>query len=85
MIDTSKLKARMVEKGITQRALSQKTGYGLNHINEVINNKTSPRLELVQKIREILEITDPEDMTKIFFTKSVPNMEQEEGKKHLMK
>ncbi len=56
MINERKLKARMIEMNISQRDLANQTGKGLNHINEVINNKVSPRLDLVQKISNILEL-----------------------------
>lgn len=75
MIDSGKLKARMVERGITQRDLSKKTGYGLNHINEVLNNKISPRLDLVSKLCVILDISDDSDRSDIFFAGIVPNTE----------
>lgn len=56
MINERKLKARMIEMNVSQKDLANRTGKGLNHINEVINNKVSPRLDLVQKISNILEL-----------------------------
>ena len=67
MIDSNKLKGIMVEKGFSQRSLALETGVGLNHINEVLNNKTHPRLDLVVKICNVLNITDTDLRSQIFF------------------
>ncbi|CAM4227327.1 helix-turn-helix domain-containing protein [Erysipelothrix aquatica] len=56
MIDSKRIKVRMIELDISQRELARSTGVGLNHINEVINNKVSPRLELVDKISIALNL-----------------------------
>lgn len=65
-INEKKLKARMTEMSISQRELAKRVGCGLNHINEVINNKTSPRLKLVADICQVLEINDPNMKCQIF-------------------
>lgn len=75
-MNTNKLKGIMAEKKISQRDLAKLTGVGLNHINEVLNNKVSPRLKLVQKICIVLEIDDHKERTAIFFDSNVPNAEQ---------
>ena len=75
-MDTNKLKGIIAEKGYTQRRLAQDTGVGLNHINEVLNNKVSPRLSLVNKLCEVLEIDDMDLRVRVFFGNDVPKMEQ---------
>lgn len=75
-VNTSKLKGIMAEKGISQRKLAKQTGVGLNHINEVLNNKVSPRLSLVVKICEVLEIENHSLRSDIFFGPSEPKTEQ---------
>lgn len=75
-MDTNKLKGIMAEKGYTQRRLAKDTGVGLNHINEVLNNKVSPRLSLVSKLCEVLEIDNMELRTQVFFGKDVPKTER---------
>lgn len=62
-----KLKSKMVEQGFTQRSLAKKTGIGLNHLNEILNNKVSPRLETIDKICSALDITEIEEKSNIFF------------------
>lgn len=75
-MDTNKMKGLMAEKGYSQRQLAKEAGVGLNHINDVLNNKVSPRLSLVQRLCEILEIDDLDLRMKIFFDKSIPKTEQ---------
>lgn len=75
-MDTNKLKGIMAEKGYSQRRLAAEAGVGLNHINEVINNKVSPRLSLVNALCEILEINDLDLRMQIFFTNTVPKTGQ---------
>ncbi|WP_159635137.1 helix-turn-helix domain-containing protein [Erysipelothrix anatis] len=60
MIDSKRIKMRMTELDISQRELAKNTGVGLNHINEVINNKVSPRLDLVEKMSNVLMLNSSE-------------------------
>lgn len=70
-MNTNKLKGIIAEKGYTQRRLAKDTGVGLNHINDVLNNKISPRLSLVYKLCEVLEIHDIDLIVQVFFGDNV--------------
>ena len=61
MVDTAKLKARMILGGFTQRALAKETKIGVTPLNEKINNKRVFRCDEVDKICEVLQITDAEE------------------------
>lgn len=82
-MNTGKLKGIMAEKGVSQRKLAQQTGVGLNHINEVLNNKVSPRLSLVVKICEVLEIENNSLRSDIFFGHSETKTEREHNNNKL--
>ena len=65
-MNTNKIKGLMAERGYSQRKLAKEVGVGLNHINEVINNKVSPRLDFVPKLCDILEIDDNAMKSEVF-------------------
>ena len=67
MVNTAKLKARMVLGGHTQRTLAKETQIGVTPLNEKINNKRVFRCDEVDKICSVLNITDPEEKCEIFF------------------
>ena len=67
MVDTAKLKARMVLGGHTQRTLAKETKIGITSLNEKINNKQVFRCDEVDKICEVLQIIDAEEKCEIFF------------------
>lgn len=67
MVNTAKLKARILLEGHTQRTLSKATKIGLNPLNEKINNKRVFRCDEVDRICEVLNITEPSEKCDIFF------------------
>lgn len=67
MVNTAKLKARMLLEGYTQRTLATATKIGITPLNEKINNKRVFRCDEVDKICEVLKITDPSEKCDIFF------------------
>ena len=67
MVNTAKLKARMLLEGHTQRTLAKETKIGVTPLNEKINNKRVFRCDEVDKICLALNITEAEEMREIFF------------------
>lgn len=67
MVNTVKLKARMFLEGHTQRSLAKEAKISLNPLNEKINNKRVFRCDEVDRICEVLNITDPSEKCDIFF------------------
>lgn len=67
MVNTAKLKARMVLEGYTQRTLAKETKIGVTPLNEKINNKRAFRCDEVDKICLVLKITEAEEKCDIFF------------------
>lgn len=74
MVDTAKLKSIMVLCGFTQKTLATEMNIGVTSLNEKINNKQVFRCDEVDKICEVLQITDAEEMRSIFFAQSIPQM-----------
>ena len=74
MVNSAKLKARMLLEGYTQRKLAKATNMGVTPLNEKINNKGVFRCDEVDKICEVLNITDAEEMREIFFAQTIPQM-----------
>lgn len=67
MVNTAKLKARILLAGHTQRTLAKEAKIGLNPLNEKINNKGVFRCDEVDRICEVLHITEPAEKCEIFF------------------
>ena len=67
MVNTAKLKARIMLEGYTQRTLAKETKIGVTPLNEKINNKRVFRCDEVDAICLVLHITDSEEMREIFF------------------
>lgn len=67
MVNTAKLKARMLLEGHTQRTLATATKIGVTPLNEKINNKRVFRCDEVDKICAVLNITEAEEKCAIFF------------------
>ena len=67
MVNTAKLKARMLLEGYTQRSLAAATDIGVTPLNEKINNKRVFRCDEVDKICSVLRITEAEEKCDIFF------------------
>ena len=74
MVNTAKLKALIVLNGFTQRSLSTATKIGVTPLNEKINNRGVFRCDEVDRICEVLNITDPAEKCDIFFASDVPKM-----------
>jgi len=53
----TKLKEVMKEKGITQEVLSQRTGLSMTGCNNIINGKSSPKLESIDSILKAVDAT----------------------------
>ena len=74
MVNSAKLKARMLLEGYTQRTLAKETGIGVTPLNEKINNTGVFRCDEVDKICEVLHITDPIEKCDIFFAQEIPKV-----------
>ena len=68
MVDTLKLKARMVEKGYTQRSLAAKMKRNKDTINAKLNGKANFDTEEILMMCEILEISDPVEKVLYFLS-----------------
>ncbi len=68
-----KLKGKMTENRISQDKMAKGLGITVQSLNAKLNGRSQFTLEEVVKITEILSLKDPVD---IFFTPSVPNMQQ---------
>lgn len=53
----NRIKEVLEEKGFKQKWLSEKLGKSYNMVNSYAQNRQQPRLELLYKIAEILEIS----------------------------
>ncbi len=69
MVNSLKLKSRLVEIGITQNELAKNLGLSAPTISQKINNLRPMNLEEAEKICEYLKIKD-KDFSKYFFTAS---------------
>lgn len=65
MTDTRKLRAIIVEKGMTQSEVAEKLNISLTSFNYKVNNKRAFNSDEMFKLCEILQIEDPKP---IFFT-----------------
>ena len=77
MVNTKLLQSKMILEGFTQRKLAKEAKIGLNVLNKKINNNGVFRCDEVDRICEVLHITDVQEKFEIFFAQSVPKMEQE--------
>lgn len=68
-----KLKGKMTENRISQDKMAKVLGITVQSLNAKLNGRSQFTLEEVVKITEVLSLKDPVD---IFFTPSVPNMQQ---------
>ena len=53
----NRIKEVLEEKGIKQTWLSDKLGKSYNMVNSYVQNRQQPRLELLYKIAEILDVS----------------------------
>jgi len=66
MINTAKLKARIMESGYSQRSLARDMGMGINALNEKINGKSPFNVDQVLKICNLCHIDTAEEKVNIF-------------------
>jgi transcriptional regulator with XRE-family HTH domain len=59
----NRIKDVLEEKGIKQTWLAEKLGKSYNMVNGYVQNRQQPRLEVLYKIAEILNV-DPKDLLK---------------------
>ncbi len=52
----NRIKAVLKEKGVKQTWLAEKLGKSFNMVNAYVQNRKQPRLEILHKIAEILEV-----------------------------
>ncbi len=52
----NRIKEVLEEKGIKQKWLAEKLGKSYNMVNSYVKNRQQPRLEVLYKIAEILEV-----------------------------
>ena len=66
MTDTKKIKILLIEKDMSQRDLAIKCGLNKTTVNQIINDKTSPRTDQIEKICAALGVTDCSEKAAIF-------------------
>lgn len=66
MLDTKKLKAKIVEEGLTQKDLAKKIGVSENTLTRKINGKRDFYIGEIDKICEALHISDNSLKAQIF-------------------
>lgn len=66
MINTNLLKGKIVAKGFTQQQLAEKMNISLNSLSAKINGKKAFTLPEVDKLCEVVEITDAKEKCEIF-------------------
>lgn len=59
--NTSKLKAKLVEKGFTQAQIAEKLGISFQSLCYKINNKIEFKASEIQKLCELLDIKDKDE------------------------
>ncbi len=69
MIDSKKLKGRIVEKDTTIQKLAPKTGYSAYTLGQMIANKVKMPLEVCCILKEELDINNDE-LVSFFYNKS---------------
>ena len=67
MIDTKRLKSKIVLSGMTQRSLAEAVGMSVNTLNSKINGSSSFRCDEVEAICNTLGIDSAEEKLGIFF------------------
>lgn len=72
LINSNKIKGRMVELGITQKEMAEKMGLAAPTISQKINNVRPMDLIEAEKIAEILRITENE-FGEYFFAEMLRN------------
>ena len=72
-MNVRKLKAKIVENGLTQEQLAKKMGISVQNLNAKLNNRANLTLNEVISLVKILNITDP---VPIFFDNIIPQMQR---------
>lgn len=67
MINTLKIKARMVELGLTQKSIAAEIGIAAPTVSQKINNVRPMMLDEVEKFSEILKIRDDQFREYFFY------------------
>ena len=67
MINSNKVKGRLVELGLTQKDVAQALGVAQPTANQKINNIRSMDLEEAEKLSDLLQLR-PEEFQLYFFT-----------------
>ncbi len=78
MVDTRKLKAKIIEKGYTQKRVAQFLGISSTALNNKLNNKSTFKSPEMFKVCTLLGV---EDAKAIFFVKNVDDTEPNKNKK----
>lgn len=73
MIDKNRLLGHIVSNGYTQKTLSEQLNISKNTLNSKINGKTAFDTVLIDKICELLDITDDMEKARIFLNSSSQN------------
>lgn len=56
MFSMNRIKEVLVEKGVKQIWLAEKLGKSFNTVNSYVQNRQQPRLEVLHKIADILDV-----------------------------
>lgn len=67
------LKAKITEKGETQKSVAKAIGISENSLSRKINGVREFRLSEIFNLCDFLDIENPKD---IFFTHNIPNMQR---------
>lgn len=70
MTNTTKLKAKIVEKGMVQEEIAQALGMTIATFNYKVNNKREFKASEIKKLSEHLSLT-AEEVNTIFFAEEV--------------
>lgn len=68
-MNINKLKAKIVEEGMTQEKLATKLGISVQALNAKLNKRSSFTIEEAQMITKVLNIDNPGE---IFFVHKIP-------------
>ena len=66
MLNTNKLKGAIISAGYTQKSFAEKLGISKNSLNLKVNGRSNFTLDEVDKICEILGISDVSKKVEIF-------------------
>lgn len=66
MLDSRKLKGRMVQEGYTQAKLAKEAGMSVNTLNSKVNGRTPFNCDEVDVLCDLLNIHAPHEKAEIF-------------------